>query len=297
MVLITGSKGFVGSELMQCKDYQHVLDKADTYEIWCSNLLEKMDNFRIETVVHCGAISDNQYKDADIFDWNTRCTQVIAEECASQGIHLIFLSSQTARNPQTLYGYSKHFSELLIRRTPGLDACIFQPFNIWGDDQSMKPAHCQSLPYRLAANNLEVLWDIDRDYIHVSDVVRAIKIAMNNRICGTFHLGTGQTVNSHVLANAVKYDGYEIKDTPPYIERYTCANPSNFLPGWKPRVLDVADRIRVLESELIDPFDVVEISTKRANKQAKTDCRDLTDAEMMGIECSAQQRDMYETSC
>lgn len=292
MILVTGHKGFVGSNLVRSLDPKEVklLEKLDTYFDWCTHLFALMTSIEFDTVIHCGAISDNQYKDADILDWNTRCTRTIAEMCGRQGVHLIYLSSQTARSPQTLYGYSKHLSELFIHQISGLNACIFQPFNIWGEDESMKPVHCQSLPYRLAANNLEILWDTNRDYVHVDDVVSAINIARNNRIFGTYHLGTTQTTSSHDLAKAVEYDGYEVQETPLHIENYTCAVPADLLPGWKHYISDIANRIHNLEPRLSDPFDSVEISLNRAKRQAKKERRWLTQDEIKNIECSAEQR-------
>ena len=297
MILLTGHKGFVGSALHKAftADGEDVvtLEKQETFQHYCIQLATLVEKHQFRAIVACGAISDNQYKNLDIFDWNTYSVAVLADICRRDSIHLIFISSQAARHPKTLYGHSKKMAEIVIRNSDPLSFrelayCIFQPFNIYGEDESMKPPHRQSLPYRLKVGNLKVLWDTERDYIHVDDCVSAISKAFQTRATGTYHLGTGEVTPSVVLADRVDYNGYTCEDRPPYIEKYACADPERFLPGWQPTV-DILQRFRAETTPATDPFDVVEISTKRA--AANKERRFMTDVEMAGVECSAQHRE------
>lgn len=289
MILITGHEGFVGGHLHRRYPSAICLEKTEAFHDWHAQLSFLATEHKLTTVVHAGAISANQYKDLDIFDWNTYATKAIANLCQDQGLHLIYFSSITAEYPKTLYGHSKKIAEWLIKDTAELDACILRPFNIYGEGEDVRGVENRSLPYRLADRELKVLWDTERDYIHVLDVVAAVQHALENRIIGTYHLGTGEVTPSAVLANLVRYNGYTCEDRPPHIEFGAAADPEKFLPGWQPTV-DVRDEIKVLEAKLNDPFDAVEISTKRAAKHKER--RFLTDAEMVELDCSAQAREI-----
>ena len=246
--LITGHKGFVGSALMEKFSGQAIgLDKKKSIHDWESELTKLLP--AVTAVIHCGAISDNQYKHLDIFDWNVYATQILASHCAIREIYLVYFSSQTARNPKTLYGHTKKLAEYAVQSKPELDACILQPFNIWGDGEDCKPPHCRSLAYRLADHELKKLWDTNRDYVHVKDVVSAVKYALKNRDVGTYHIGTGKSTPSAVLANMVAYNGYVCEDRPPYIEVGSAADTNKFLSGWKPTI-NIIEELPNLEVRL-----------------------------------------------
>ena len=253
MVLLTGFNGFVGAALRA--ELQHrekgflLLEREPTLERWQVVLTQYMESHPVDTVIACGAISNNQYGATDIFDWNTYSMKVLAEQCARVDAHLIYFSSQAAIAPTTLYGHSKKLAEALIRGVQGLSACVLRPFNIWGKGESRKMPGCQSLPYRLAARTLEVLWETERDYIHISDVVQAVMLARQYRIAGTFEVGTGDAVTSDALAERVTWNGYRREQRPPHIQKYACANAYYFLPGWQPAV-GVLDRFDAFVEEL-----------------------------------------------
>ena len=250
MILLTGHKGFVGGEIMRHLSKSghpfKPIDRMETFYLWHEKIERLFKENRFDAVIAAGAISDNQYKNSDIYTWNTFAMEILASHCAQQSAHLIFFSSQTARTPKTLYGKSKQFAENAIKATHALDACILQPFNIWGAGENIKPPNCQSLPHRLASRNLEVFWETERDYVHVSDVVSAVRQAMDKRLTGTYHVGTGKATKSTDLAKLIEWTGYTRQPTPAHIEKYTCADPSRFLIGWKPKIA-VLDEIQRLE--------------------------------------------------
>ncbi len=253
MILVTGHEGFLGNAIstyLTKNNIEHkTLERETTYSIWCDTVKSLFKNNIFKTVIAAGAISNNQYKSTDIFDWNAYAMDYLAHNCVRQNTHLIFISSQAARNPETLYGHSKKMAELLLKALPSLDLCILQPFNIWGEGETCKLVHCQSLPHRLAVHNLEVLWDIQRDYVHVSDVVNAVMLAKRYRTCGTYHVGTGTAIKSEPLSACVQWKGYKTEPTPDYIETYTCAEPERFLPDWNPTVM-VLSELSQLEEKM-----------------------------------------------
>lgn len=234
MILITGHKGLLGSHLMKAFGNQGAigLEKTQTFAEWRERLRELWTTYYPEVIVHAGAVSDNQYTNLDIFQWNVYATQAIVEIAASgEAPFLIYISSQTANAPTTLYGHTKAISELLVE---SVGACVFQPFNIYAADERMKPAHCQSLPHRLKAQNLEVLWETCRDYIHIDDVVRAIVSVIKQHRSGVYHLGTGVGTQSNDLAALCEWKGYRREPRPVHIEYGNIAEPERFLPDWEP---------------------------------------------------------------
>ena len=253
MILLTGYRGFVGGEIMRhLSSLGHGfkwLERMETFYLWHERVERLFEENRFDTVIAAGAISDNQYKNSDIYTWNSFALEILASHCAQQSAHLIFFSSQIARQPTTLYGYSKNLAETMIKAKPALEACILQPFNIWGAAEAIKPVYTQSLPFRLAKRNLEKLWRTQRDYVHVSDVVNAVFHASENRAVGTFEVGTGNVVHSYDLAGCTEWKGYKKEPTPHYIQKWTCADPKKFLPGWHPTVA-VLEEMRGLEEEL-----------------------------------------------
>jgi nucleoside-diphosphate-sugar epimerase len=254
MFLLTGHRGFLGrctaSELSGRGYKFKTLEREKTYADWVAKVDKLFLKNEFKAVLAVGAISANQYPDLDIFDWNTYAARYLAAHCAHKGVHLVFVSSQVAVNPHTLYGHSKKLAESLITAIPALDVCILRPFNIWGPGEDVKPPDSQSLAYRLAAHNLEVLWDTERDYIHVADVAKALLYVANHRICGTYDMGTGVTVSSSKLASLVEYDGYENHIRPSNIQRYACADPDKMIKGWMP-TLEIKALLPKLEQSLI----------------------------------------------
>lgn len=225
------------------------LDRTETFYLWHERVERLFKDNRFDAVIAAGAISDNQYKNPDIYTWNSFAMEILASYCVHQAAHLIFFSSQTARQPTTLYGYSKNLAETMIKAKPDLKTCILQPFNIWGSTESVKPVHVRSLPFRLVNRDLEKLWPTQRDYVHVSDVVSAVFHAIKTRATGTFEVGTGNAVHSDDLAACIEWTGYEKEPTPPYIQKWTCADPKKFLPGWHAKIQVLAEMPR-LEKEL-----------------------------------------------
>lgn len=243
-ILLTGHKGFVGHALAQ---------RFRPYQLTCIDKDEPLPQLfyfdRFDVVIACGAISDNQYKNPDILRYNVSAIAQLLKTYPDA--YFVYLSSQTARNPKTLYGYTKECAELLISAACN-NACILQPFNIYGEGEDRKAAHCRSLPYRLADHELEYLWDTARDYVHIDDVVDAVSHAVKHRYVGTYHLGTSNTTESFELASLVSYHGYRTEQRPTFIEYGSAADGERFLPNWKPKQ-DVRKQIQLLEQRLSMP--------------------------------------------
>ena len=88
---------------------------------------------------------------------------------------------------------------------------IFRPATMWGDERR-KPPDARSVPYRLAAQELGYLFrNWRRNYVHVSDVVRAVEHCLTSDMVGTYYLQS-EFITNEDLASLVDWDGYEWSD-------------------------------------------------------------------------------------
>jgi len=311
MILLIGGTGVIGGHLRDALiplGWESsggglvVVDKADAkgvpmpYHDYWTYLLLRFQEYPIDTVVLCGAISETQYSHADILDWNTHVVAGVAKLCAKQEAHLIYFSSQMAslssgHPAASFYSKTKRLAEMFLEQSSA-DVCILRPYNVWGFGEYRKNENYRSLPYRLADHALEVLWPSERDYIHVSDVAEVVKHAIRYRICGRFDVGTGVSITGEALADCVTYDGYKKVDRPEYIQGKTCADPHKFIyKGWaaKIHVLEAMSRLerrlaeKRAEKKGGDPFAEVEVSTRLAAKGPFIENQDLSE-----MECSSE---------
>ena len=265
-VLITGDKGFVGSNIRAALEREHEvvgLEARERFRDWYDEMYEVMDT-PIDAVVHAGAIPDNQSQDPNIYLWNSYATFLLAQR-VRQKMHSMspipfiffssFLVSSTMHNweARTPYAWSKAQAENFVRvYLP--HATILRPGVMWGDEDGAKNLEHRSVPFRLAAHNLEYLFrNWGRNYVHVSDVVVAVKLCLENRPKGTFDLMT-EYVSNQKAATFIEWQGYEWLDSPEkvgfkYISSHNEDNTLPMPPGWTPKVL-MAIELPRLEWEL-----------------------------------------------
>lgn len=238
-ILITGHRGYIGWHLM--KSYEDIpgvdvqgLERSDRLMLDIENSLH---DFEPDVVVHCGAIRDSMYANTDIFIYNTQFTNRLAFRCMELGVHFVFTSSCLSENPSSLYAWSKRLSEDFIKALNWRDYCILQLFNVWGLERRV-PFDKRSVPTQILEKRLPWIFDIKRDYIHVTDVVRALRVAIDTK--GDYQVGTGEILTPKMLCDDVGHQatlrdakavlGMEI----PRSLRAETESPC-ILPGWKPR--------------------------------------------------------------
>ena len=207
--LITGHKGYIGKILRE-KEYLYALtlDESQCFETWKSLLHEQLQ-FDIDTIIHVGAISDVFYKSADIFLWNYEATKHLSDVARDRNISLIFISTCAAINPLTHYGWSKKAAEDYIQ-LDNEKHCILRLYNVYGGEYS-RPEKNHSVPEKLIQKTLKyVFYPFERDYIHSHDVVRAIKHVEENKLNGTFDVGTGNAVHVKELAELFDENFYAV---------------------------------------------------------------------------------------
>ena len=264
-ILLTGSKGFVGSHLYKVLEKEHDivgLEAKLLFRNWYDEMCQVIDP-SLDAVVHVGAISNNQFTGADIYLWNTYATYLIAEHVKrmdTKPIQFIFFSSflvgATANDwsKRTPYSWSKAQSESYLN-TYLSDAAILRPCVMWGDE-SNKKATLGSVPWRLASHSLEYLirnWK--RKYVHINDVVDAVKICLRDNLKGAFDVAPDEFHTSEALAELIRWDGYKWTDNPlkdlgmNFISSHTNADLVSKIPKWEPKIR-IEDELPRLEGSL-----------------------------------------------
>ena len=263
-ILLTGNKGFVGSHIWTAlKQDRHKivgLDANPSFKIWHDEMNAIMDS-EIEAVIHAGAISNNQSQDHNVYLWNTYATKLIAQRAREKtqtcdDFVFIFFSSclvgETADdwNSRSPAIWSKAIAEEeVLSYLP--NATILRPAVIWGNETN-KVSSRGSVPWQLATHTLEYLFtNRSRSYVHVTDVVQAVKDCLDTNRRGIWGLHDAIWSNQQ-LASLVEWKGYKIVDDPIDVgHKYNMDHlkyTTKILPDWKPNVV-ISDELPRLEKE------------------------------------------------
>jgi ADP-L-glycero-D-manno-heptose 6-epimerase len=200
-------------------------------------------DMKITTIVHLGAISETTAWDGDLV-WHNNVTlsQTLWNWCAQRRVRFIYASSAATYGdgatgfdddmsldalrrlkPLNLYGWSKHAFDLWVARQAAEHAHMppnwagVKFFNVYGPNEYhkgkmisvVKVKHDELAaggPVRLFRSDQADIADGDqkRDFIHIDDVVAALKFLINTpQLAGIYNLGTGLARSYADLARAV----------------------------------------------------------------------------------------------
>jgi len=249
-ILITGSRGFIGSHAMSFwhKQGQH---EISTYE-WDEHLLPRIEG--LDWVFHFGAISSTTERDvAKIMRQNYDFSVWLYEECRKYDVNIQWSSSASVYglgsvftesapvDPRSPYAWSKYLFEHYIHRNPTHVRCQgFRYFNVYGANEAHKGT--QASPYHqfsIQAQSTGVIKVFEgsenmvRDFVPVDRVLDVqyefIKKDINEN--GIWNIGTGKTTSflDVALIFAEKYN-VPVKTIPmpehlkASYQYYTCAD-------------------------------------------------------------------------
>ena len=224
MIIVTGSKGFIGRNFLKAfEDTDDVIIPVD------SDIIEWMvDGFKdwhkVDLVIHQGAISSTVEKDIDkIHYYNVHLTLKLFEKCIKYGIPVKYASSasvygnlQGVFNPLNYYAISKLQIDYWVQDNIDEFSLIqgFRYFNVYGNGEGDKGDQASPVSKFTKqvkeTGKLKLFEGSDnfyRDFVCVDDIVHLV---LNNRKrSGIYDLGTSNPVSFQHVAECVakKYNG------------------------------------------------------------------------------------------
>lgn len=235
MLAVIGGAGFVGSNIVEAFPGARVIEKGDPF------LFPDVD-----TVIHLAANADVRG------GWNNPTVDIdsgpvltgrVLEAMRNYGVRrLVFASTGSVYRPgiqaheeteqpyaTSLYAASKIAAEELIHaytEAGHIDASILRFVSVLGPHYShgllvdfVKKATTESLPVLAPGTS-------QKSYVHVSDVVNAVRTVLDQDACGTFNVGTNETATPLQIARwTLDTLGYAQADTPLDGETWVGDNP------------------------------------------------------------------------
>lgn len=207
-VLITGGRGFVGTNLIPVLSKRHsvkVYDIKEGNDIFDDNLEKEIK--KADIVIHLAALTSiaHSFKDPnDSFMVNTLGTARVARLCVKYRKKLIYPSSAAVMFPDlSPYAYSKKVAEQIVKGIIGAtDVVILRFCNIFGPNMN---SNSGSLMYNFLTSKKLVVFgngDQTRDFIHIRDITGIIESAFQKRWNGqVVDVGTGQAYTINYVAD------------------------------------------------------------------------------------------------
>ncbi len=209
-ILLTGSKGFIGSYLsryLKQKNIDYTALDTDLGDIY-------KEKISTDAVIHLAAkVSPNYFikNPHNAFKSNIQILNSVLEFCRLNKAKIIFVSTCGVYlkqkkpvsefdqiNPVGPYSYSKYIAELLCQtysRDFQLPVTILRLFNVYGfaQKEDFVIPYIFNCAFRNDKLNIKHPEEL-RDFIHVNDVCDAVykSINRNNKIYEVFNVGSGQ---------------------------------------------------------------------------------------------------------
>lgn len=251
-VLVTGSKGFIGKNLVQEIENSYEIfelgEEIFESENWVSLLSLLLRGMKPSVVFHVGACSNTLEGNVNyMMTRNFESTKIISDYCQENSIPLIYSSSAANYGtnniyPSNLYGWSKYVSEQYVISNGGI---ALRYFNVYGPQEELK-GNMASVAYQMYQKN-KIGEEIkifpknpSRDFVYVKDVVNSNLFAFNNyeNLKGEYYeVGSGESKSFEEVLNTMNISFSYHPDwmIPEGYQFYTCSNKDKWMGGWEPK--------------------------------------------------------------
>lgn len=283
-ILITGGAGFIGSntanKLYGLGYKVHTIDnyllgtKLNLKEkLWethkymdCRDLNDFVQEYEdIDCVIHLGNPSSAPMFNEDLNSFKNVIDgfDSVLKFCKNIDAKLIFASTSSIMGPETQYSLSREIMEFMAEKS-NVDYIGFRFYSVYGPNETHKGKYANCLT--------QFLWDMfdgnppiiygdgtqTRDFIHVFDIVRAIRKAIDvvdKKNGYILHLGTGESTSFNEIVSELMeaLKGWKEKygrdtPTPEYVDnpidkyvQHTKADKkelekTNRIIDWEPRI-------------------------------------------------------------
>lgn len=255
-IVITGSSGFIGTNLLAHFGKKYEIQKWDIKE-GCdvfNNGFEQVVKWA-DVVIHLAALTsvEQSFKNPDeVFKTNVMGTARVAYLCHKYKKKLIYPSSAAIYHPElSPYAKSKKIAEDvvlgLMKKTP---VTILRLYNVFGPH--MNPDSGSIMYNFLTSKKIVVYGDGEqtRDFVHVRDVCGIIEAAISNKWNGIIvDVGLGQHFSvNYVAALFAHYRKLKIEYKPPRREiKWSISDPTiRLMLYMKPMTTDMEKDIKDL---------------------------------------------------
>lgn len=250
-ILITGTKGFIGSNLKSELEGQFKIWEinedifgSDDWMDQVSNLFEQVDFY---CAFHVGACADTLEQDVNyMMLLNYQFTKHLTDLCKYFDVKLVYSSSAANYGtndiyPSNLYGWSKYVGEGYVISNGGIG---LRYFNVYGPGESHK-GRMASVAYQMflkqKAGEKCFLFPKKplRDFVYVKDIISANIYAMNHfsKLKGKkYEVGSGEARSFEDVMNLMQipFEYLEESVIPEGYQFYTCSDSNKWMSGWKP---------------------------------------------------------------
>lgn len=252
-ILITGSKGFIGKNLLRelKKDSSIIIEvNEDIFENddWDKDLSILLLDNQPDVIYHVGACSDTLEQNVNyMMKLNFEFTKILVDWTKENNSKLIYSSSaanygQNEKYPSNLYGWSKYVAEQYVISNNGV---ALRYFNVYGPGEENK-GKMSSVAYQSFKGKEEgKTWKLfpgkpTRDFVYVEDVVSANIYATENYQKlnkNWYEVGSGESRSfEDVLDNmSVFYYYHDESVIPKGYQFYTCSKKEKWMTDWKPK--------------------------------------------------------------
>ena len=248
-ILVTGHKGFVGSNIaLYLQSQGHDVEGWE----WQPGIIPSTEDY--DWCIHTGAISSTTYTNVDqILEQNFEFSVRLAQVCENFGTNLQYASSASVYGPtthftedkdllpQSPYAWSKYLFDRFIGQFQDEFEIVIQGlryFNVYGPGEDHKGD--QASPYtkftqQAKENGVVKLFEnsdkYKRDFVCVEDICRLHEKMFDVNTSGVFNAGTGTAASFETVGRTIaKKYGADIEYIPmpeqlkAQYQEYTCAN-------------------------------------------------------------------------
>jgi len=223
-VLITGSSGFIGTQIVKKLPASQTITDSDNGRIDFQQREQVMRLDRADTVIHlAGKTPQEELEWSEYFENNISGTLNVLEYCIQKKAkRLIYVSSYVYGNPKycpidenhpvnphNAYTESKYLGERLCQfycNRSDLNVTILRPFNIFG--KSMRDGFLIANLINSAKTGQKatiVNKNSKRDFLYIDDFVDLIlKIKDYNSKCDIFNVGSGVSYSFEDIINKIE---------------------------------------------------------------------------------------------
>jgi len=255
-VLLTGSKGFIGKNLLRKlkEDDKYIIIEINEEifddDLWDVNLISILMDNKPDIIFHVGACSDTLEKDVNyIMKLNYQFTKILVDWSKQNESKLIYSSSAASYGtnnsyPSNLYGWSKYVAEQYVISNNGV---ALRYFNVYGPGEenkgSMASVALQSFLKHDRGEECKLfLGKPRRDFVYVKDIVSANLYASKNyrKLNKNYYdVGSGEARFFEDVLTIIKipFTYYPENAIPDGYQFYTCSDKNKWMKGWEPEFI------------------------------------------------------------